>query len=169
MQTIKRMRILSVLGVPMKSILAMIIIGISAGTGAAFLFPFDPVKATTAKIEIDTASVPTTADERMSIDEKTMMRMKEEVAKDFLDPDSARFRGVVPTEKGGVLCGFVNAKNRFGGYVGFRPFAYNTITGKATTYDPPGDNEALFKITEIGFKQAGCERALGAPLLRFFL
>ncbi len=41
------------------------------------------------------------------------------------DPDSARFDNIQATvsEKGGMtICGFVNAKNGFGGYTGKSPF-----------------------------------------------
>lgn len=111
----------------------------------------------------------TLAEEFPGVDDETSAAMKEAVVKDFLDPESARFRGVVVAESGKVLCGFVNAKNSFGGYVGFRPFDYSLYTGEAKTYDPPEKNDAFFKLTEIVFKQIGCEKALGAPLLNFFL
>ena len=40
------------------------------------------------------------------------------------DSDAAEFRNVrvVSKEAGDVVCGEVNGKNRFGGFVGFRPF-----------------------------------------------
>lgn len=39
------------------------------------------------------------------------------------DPESARFRWLERKSKDGMTyCGFVNAKNRFGGYVGFAPY-----------------------------------------------
>lgn len=112
---------------------------------------------------------PTLAEEFPGIADETLAKMKEAVVQDFLDPESARFRGVVVAESGKVICGFVNAKNSFGGYVGFRPFDYSLYTGEAKTYDPPDKNDAFFKLTEIVFKQIGCEKALGAPLLDFFL
>ncbi len=42
----------------------------------------------------------------------------------MFDADSAEFRNVrvVSREAGDVVCGELNGKNRFGGYVGFRPF-----------------------------------------------
>jgi hypothetical protein len=43
------------------------------------------------------------------------------------DPDSAEFDAV--GKKDDVTCGFVNAKNRMGGYVGFRAFI--VISGRA--------------------------------------
>jgi hypothetical protein len=45
-----------------------------------------------------------------------------EAAKDSLkDPDSARFRGDF-VGKDGAVCGFVNAKNSYGGYDGFKRY-----------------------------------------------
>lgn len=38
------------------------------------------------------------------------------------DPGSAQFRSMELKAGGTVLCGEINAKNSFGGYVGFRPF-----------------------------------------------
>jgi hypothetical protein len=53
-----------------------------------------------------------------------VVRAKKEVAKDFLDPDSANFRGlfVLKDNTGSSLCGEVNAKNKMGAYVGYRRF-----------------------------------------------
>jgi len=38
------------------------------------------------------------------------------------DPESARYADVRKAEKGGMVCGWVNSKNSYGGYVGFQPF-----------------------------------------------
>jgi hypothetical protein len=38
------------------------------------------------------------------------------------DPDSGRFRNVFVSPRGRAVCGEVNAKNRMGGYAGFRRF-----------------------------------------------
>lgn len=38
------------------------------------------------------------------------------------DPESARFRKLFVSPKGRAVCGEVNAKNKMGGYVGFRRF-----------------------------------------------
>lgn len=53
---------------------------------------------------------------------------KESVASNLLDPSSAMFRNlqVKSFAEGYVLCGEVNAKNRYGGYVGFQPFVAGT-------------------------------------------
>ena len=46
------------------------------------------------------------------------------VKRSLKDPDSAKFDGVkvVSAPNGKVLCGFVNGKNSYGGYVGFKRF-----------------------------------------------
>lgn len=49
------------------------------------------------------------------------------VANKLKDPESAQFKDLVqrpPSEPGksAVVCGWVNAKNSYGGYVGFKPF-----------------------------------------------
>ncbi len=48
----------------------------------------------------------------------------------LFDPASAQFKDL-KTVNGVVglrVCGRVNAKNRFGGYIGFRPFYYDEDT-----------------------------------------
>lgn len=63
------------------------------------------------------------------------------------DPDAAHIRQVRPPAVGGsvvkadMLCGLVNAKNRFGGYVGYRPFAFDRKTKQLiiTNKLKPGD------------------------------
>lgn len=49
---------------------------------------------------------------------------KAEVAAGMLDPTSVQFRNIAVAKVGGtdVICGEVNAKNSFGGYVGFGSF-----------------------------------------------
>ncbi len=51
-------------------------------------------------------------------------RIKDEVAFRLKDPDSAKFEGVFynPVER--VGCGYVNAKNGFGAFVGARQFYF---------------------------------------------
>ena len=44
------------------------------------------------------------------------------VAAQMFDPESAKFKSVRAVD-GGAICGFVNAKNRYGAYVGFAEFA----------------------------------------------
>lgn len=54
------------------------------------------------------------------IEAARIMAVKMLVSSTLKDPDSARFRGV--KAKWGTVCGEVNAKNSYGGYVGYRRF-----------------------------------------------
>ncbi len=56
------------------------------------------------------------------LDEKEKTQFKELVSQRLNDPDSALFRWPA-NRPGRVYCGWVNAKNRFGGYVGYRLFS----------------------------------------------
>jgi len=49
------------------------------------------------------------------------------------DPEAAQFRSVRKAGQG--WCGEVNARNRAGGYAGFRPFL---VSGNAVAIDPRG-------------------------------
>jgi hypothetical protein len=88
------------------------------------------------------------------------------------DPDSARF-GVLrgagePKGKGLVVCGLVNAKNSFGGYVGSRPFYVITSRERGDLPTkvrlPSTDGEALgvidFQIKEMALRTAGRDQPL---------
>lgn len=65
----------------------------------------------------------------------------------LLDPGSAEFRAVETkwVRQSRVVCGEVNAKNRLGGYVGFRAFVYFP------------DQDSAFLATDEGPKKfSGC-------------
>lgn len=77
------------------------------------------------------------------------------------DPDSARFEGIRASQDAqGIIrvCGFVNAKNSFGGFTGRQPF--NGILS------PSSFTLAYIGSDEIGFSVANayCTKA-GIPLL----
>lgn len=72
--------------------------------------------------------------------------VKDLIVRDFIDPDSAKFRDIrigigANAEEGGfqVICGEVNSKNSFGGYVGFRGFSIERENGVYKNIDilPP--------------------------------
>lgn len=52
--------------------------------------------------------------------------VKEGVRKELKDPDSAKFDGIAGAKAAGekdiTVCGFVNARNSYGGYTGKKPF-----------------------------------------------
>jgi len=54
------------------------------------------------------------------------------------DPHSAEFSDVYANSKG-IVCGSVNAKNGFGGYIGFSAFWYDPGSKEAFLYDPDQD------------------------------
>ncbi len=64
-----------------------------------------------------------TTDYRLSADQRKYV--EDGTRKGLKDPESARF-GEIYASRGGSLiyvCGWVNARNSFGGYVGEKPFA----------------------------------------------
>lgn len=71
------------------------------------------------------------------------------VRAELKDPDSAKFRGV-KLEKGDdgkpyAYCGWVNAKNGYGGYTGENYFIYNFKKGKVAIVPPELASPALCK------------------------
>lgn len=60
--------------------------------------------------------------------------MRKPILATLNDPDSAKFRSETLSSpwsvKGSVLCGEVNAKNRMGGYIGYRAFYVSTLAGE---------------------------------------
>lgn len=51
--------------------------------------------------------------------------MIEDVSAKFADPLAVQFKSVKARDNDdGSICGLVNAKNAYGGYVGFKPFRY---------------------------------------------
>lgn len=74
---------------------------------------------------------------------------KEQIAKavkdQLKDPDSARFRWPA-VQEWGLYCGWVNAKNSYGGYAGFEPFMVIGGVGSG----PKADGSFLVSAVEIG-------------------
>ena len=62
---------------------------------------------------------------------------KKAIADTLKDPASAQFRNVrlVQYLDGAVICGEINGKNSYGGYVGFRDFVGGTSTGTMRDID----------------------------------
>lgn len=57
------------------------------------------------------------------------------------DPDSAQFRDITPGKEEKSVCGFVNAKNRMGGYVGDSPFFYQGLSQTVGIANSPTDSD----------------------------
>lgn len=66
---------------------------------------------------------------------------KRNVREHLIDPDSAQFKSVRENPQTGAVCGFVNAKNRMGGYVGETPFVYEKASGATLVREPPTERD----------------------------
>ena len=67
--------------------------------------------------------------------EKTITAAQDAAKKGLKDPDSAKFQNlrIADFDGGKVVCGEINAKNSYGGYVGYKRFVAGTSV--ATIYD----------------------------------
>ena len=63
-------------------------------------------------------------------DEELIKLAQDDIMEELIDPDSANFRNekIIRNDNGLYVCGEVNAKNSFGGYVGFKPY-FSAIFG----------------------------------------
>lgn len=84
-------------------------------------------------------------------------KLLQQVRDSLKDPDSARFRSLelhasesaVPWK---ALCGEVNAKNSFGGYVGFRRFVASDSSVMGVMVDVDSDRDlSRFPVTQDTF------------------
>ena len=67
---------------------------------------------------------------------------------ELFDAESARWK--FEDYRGDFLvCGYVNAKNRMGAYVGFQPFYFNAKDGTGRIY-APGEDAWLFRTLCFG-------------------
>lgn len=90
-------------------------------------------------------------EERQREDQVRMEELKEKVTALLKDPSSAQFQNLRLTSAG-ALCGEVNARNAFGGYVGFRGFV---ASEEKTFIDDPDALEHL--VYESTARLKGCE------------
>jgi len=76
-------------------------------------------------VSSDSSTKPTAADKQSARDSFLMVKGQESVLSKLKDPKSADFRAVYLLRSGddrAAICGEVNSKNAFGGYVGFQRF-----------------------------------------------
>lgn len=66
---------------------------------------------------------------------------KREVRRILIDPDSAKFESVYINKKSGAVCGYVNARNRMGGYTGSSPFVYEKSRGLIMVQESPTERD----------------------------
>jgi len=75
----------------------------------------------------------------------------EVVAYDLKDPESAKYRELYSTEE--RLCGQINSKNSYGGYVGFRRFIHDRLT-KSTNFEPDFPDGRTIEELQADCKEA---------------
>ncbi|WP_252108847.1 MULTISPECIES: hypothetical protein [unclassified Halomonas] len=81
----------------------------------------------------------------IEVEESLEIRAINAVSRDLKDPSSAQFRDIFGVQqlRGGdrvTVCGSVNAKNAYGGYVGYKPFSYTD--GSVFIAGQPGSIES---------------------------
>ena len=71
-------------------------------------------------------------------------KTKQAITRDFKDPSSAQYRNLAVYSDDGdlALCGEVNAKNSYGAYIGFTPFA----ASPKHINMPKGEDDTVFPI-----------------------
>lgn len=87
-----------------------------------------------------------------------------EVTKELRDPASAQARQVAlihpSAERPDVICGFINAKNGFGAYVGFKPFYYD-IRMKVGGIVADSPKDIGYRLQFLPLEWMGCDKQLG--------
>jgi hypothetical protein len=76
-------------------------------------------------------------------DAQLIAKAKETATRDFMDPDSAKFRKLSVVR--GSVCGEVNSKNGFGGYVGYKRFV--SVAGVVSLHDDGSSKFSEFHET----------------------
>lgn len=89
--------------------------------------------------------------EKTHADEQTTA-FKGRIVRMMKDPESVQFRELKFNSERDVLCGEVNARNGFGGYVGYKRFFVNSKTALVVNTDKI--TEELYFLEEA--KKAGC-------------
>lgn len=90
-------------------------------------------------------------------EESAIEKAKASIQRDLKDPDSAQFRNI-RIEKfgnGKVICGEVNAKNSYGGYVGYRRFV---ASPESSTIESTGGRYARVNALSNTGLDAACGR-----------
>lgn len=75
---------------------------------------------------------------------------------DLRDPKSLQLRKLKLNSTETVICGEMNAKNGFGGYVGYVPFLHVLGTENVSLAERKPDNPAFEELIKIVFRQHGC-------------
>lgn len=71
-------------------------------------------------------------------------KAKAAVRNNLIDPESAQFDGLFTNKKTGAVCGYVNAKNKMGGYTGKKIFI--VYSGGTVDFDESTIDEKLKRL-----------------------
>jgi hypothetical protein len=95
-------------------------------------------------------------------DPALVARAQDAIREALKDPQSAQFKDVYVRElkTSRVVCGSVNAKNSYGGYVGFRPFFVMEPRGSAPVDMTPDQRRSL----EEALMRGGVDRKLAKEM-----
>ncbi|KQW22849.1 hypothetical protein ASC80_05775 [Afipia sp. Root123D2] len=110
---------------------------------------------------VTSAFAQTVVDESGSgINPVAMESAKSAITWKLRDPISAQIKGVrlIHTSelRPDVLCGYINAKNGYGGYVGFKPFYYEVKRNLGGVVQDTSN-----ELERLPFEWSGCAKALG--------
>lgn len=89
--------------------------------------------------------------------EKTIASAQDAAKKTLKDPDSAKFKNIrmMDYDGGKILCGEINAKNSYGGYVGYKRFVAGTsaatIYSTSTKYQNVNDASNAGIVAACGY------------------
>jgi hypothetical protein len=88
-----------------------------------------------------------------TIPNEILVKLHTDLTRDFFDPYSAKYRSLYfGSQNRSVVCGEINAKNRMGGYVGYKAFWYDLTSGASSFDIDPSQLDKQLK----GFVAAGC-------------
>ena len=143
----------------MKKFLILVLMSISLTSCGKTKEELEAEAAKKAAVEAEQKA----AAERAAFEERT--RPYIEALKEVLkDPGSAQFRNLYfgyDKRFGNALCGEVNAKNSYGGYTGFSPFAVSDLplNGGSRVVIKNSEGSSTDKLmNDLYFVQAGCSK-----------
>ncbi|MBU2122964.1 MAG: hypothetical protein KJ999_21320 [Gammaproteobacteria bacterium] len=79
-----------------------------------------------------------------------VLAAKRSITSDFKDPDSVLYRDVfISNRTTPTLCGEINAKNSYGGYIGYKRFFYNRIVSGVNGSEIPDSSASYSKLESV--------------------
>ena len=118
------------------------------------------VKMEAERKKAEEARIQAQAEERER--KEKINKYREQLLGNLKDPSSAQLRNLrmVTGEGGEALCGEINGKNSYGGYIGFHPFAVTEQQMKNTNGNViifnPNEDWLIAKANQIRIGEAGC-------------